>query len=105
MQSILLTAIIQCFHLIHVSNAGETSTTRFGSQVGLPPTEKHRLSRRTFTDPLSGTLNRRRGCESPWNTSCLHLYTLQGLRRRTMPVTQPRLGKVRIADQPDRNAG
>jgi transposase len=25
-------------------------------------------------------------CESPWDASCVHLYTLKGLRRRTMPV-------------------
>jgi hypothetical protein len=27
----------------------------------------------------------RRSCESPWRASCLHLYTLAGARRRTMP--------------------
>ena len=37
--------------------------------------------------------HRQAGCQSseyPWNTSCLHLYTLQGLRRRAMPVITAR---------------
>jgi hypothetical protein len=40
------------------------------------------------------SLDRYQFCESPWNTSCTHLYTLEEFRRRTMPVVLGRYFRI-----------